>query len=168
MGASKTVVLAMTSLLALASPILISSPAIAQTAGKGATPMAAQGPSKAEMEQASETALRQTQQLLRSRSEREKALQADGGRGAANDQSARKAIGDAATEKSYELSAQIIETIVRRANGDPVKMQQMMNELTANPHSLEQYLSASQREDIRQLASDIEKKQGLQPAPAGK
>lgn len=107
-------------------------------------------------------ALRNTQQLLRNPSEREKAI-ANDPKAVEADSKAKQLLGPN-TEKAYELSAQLMQTIVAETNGDPQKMQQLMQELQSNPHALEKYLTPAQRDMIRQMASDVEKSKGLAPA----
>ncbi len=145
---------------------------LAQTVGhsptRGAQPMRSgravqptMAPAMTDVEVNAE-ALRNTQQMLRNPAEREKAM--------ANDPTALQADSKAKqilgpnTEKAYELSAQLMQTIVAETNGDPKKMQQLMQELQSNPHALEKYLTPAQRDMIRQMASDVEKSKGLAPA----
>lgn len=110
------------------------------------------------LDEPSEQALRQTQQLMTNPAERSKFLQSDS-KASTADQSAHAALGDQ-TEGAYQISAQVLEAIAREAGGDPAKMQAISTELMANPNALEKYLTAAQREQIRGMASEIEKKNG--------
>lgn len=60
-------------------------------------------------------------------------------------------------EKLYELASSILETLVTEANGDPDKLQKLVEGLQKDPKSLEGKLSPQQRENLRQLAGNIEK-----------
>ena len=126
--------------------------AIAQDAKRGAQPL----------DDASLEALHKTQDLLISPEQRAKAMK-DDPKALANDASVKNKLGDQA-QPAYELSALVLETIVRKTNGDPKQMQEVVNQLMMNPQLLEQYLSPAQRDQIRSMASQIEKKQGNAPA----
>ena len=84
----------------------------------------------------------------------------------ANDAKVKSTLGNQ-SQPAYELSAQVLETIVKKTNGDPKQMQEIVNQLMSNPQMLEQYLTPQQRDQIRGMASQIEKQQGNSPtAPA--
>ncbi len=135
----------------------------AQTTNKGAQPLA---PPKVMTEQEiNQQALQQTQNVLVNPAERQKALQADP-KAAANDAKVQQLLGSD-TQKAYELSAQLMSTIVAQTGGDPQKMQQLMLELQSNPHALEKLLTPAQRDQIRQMASDLEARKGSAPIGGG-
>jgi hypothetical protein len=146
--------------------------AIAQTSNgravpqRGAQPLGQSGnsqitPTMTDSE-INEEALRNTQRLLRDPNERQNAI-ANDPTALQADQRARQLLGPN-SEKAYELSAQLMQTIVRETNGDPQKMQKLILELQSNPHALEKFLTPAQRDMIRQMASDVEKSKRLPPS----
>lgn len=110
---------------------------------------------------ATQQALRETQQLLTNPTERTKALSTDP-KAQAHDAKTRAVLGNN-TEGAYQISSQLMETLVQQSGGDAGKMQELVNKLMANPQSLEQYLTPAQREQIRKMASDVEAKKGHAP-----
>lgn len=135
---------------------------IAQTGAKGAQPMGAQPMTE---QQINQQALQQTQEVLINPAERQKALNADP-KAKATDSKVQQLLG-ADTQKAYELSSQLMSTIVAQTGGDPQKMQQLMLELQSNPHALEKLLTPAQRDQIRKMASDLEAKKGSAPVHGG-
>lgn len=148
-------------LFLIATVLVLTTSAHAQTpyTGHGAQPM----------EEGNEKALKETQDLLRNRSEREKAIAAekDGGKAAAADSNVKSLLGEK-TDTAYDLSAGIMETLVRESNGDTEKLKALVLQLQSNPQMLEKYLTTSQREQIRGLATDVQKKQGSAPVGGGR
>lgn len=109
--------------------------------------------------------VQRTQNMLRSPTERQQAINADqSGAARKADDTTRKLLGNQNTEKAYSLSADLLQQFVAQTGGDPEKLQALILELQSNPHALEKYLSPAQREQIRGMASDIEKSQGAAPA----
>lgn len=146
-------------LIALTAVILgqlaTSSTTFADSAKRGAQPL----------DNASLEALHKTQDLMISPEQRAQAMKNDQ-KALANDAKVKSTLGNQA-QPAYELSAQVLENIVRQTNGDPKQMQEIVNQLMTNPQLLEQYLTPQQRDQIRGMASQIEKQQGLAPtAPA--
>lgn len=137
----------------------------AQVATKGAQPLPAHPQKVMSEAEINQMALQQTQQVLTNPEERRKALQADP-QAAANDAKVQKVLG-AGTQEAYELSSQLMSTIVAQTGGDPQKMQQLMLELQSNPHALEKLLTPAQREQIRRMASDLEARKGSAPVSGG-
>lgn len=133
-----------------------------QSAVKGAQPMLAQPMTE---QQVNQQALQQTQDLLTNPAERQKAINADP-KAKANDASVQKLLG-VDSQKAYELSAQLMSTIVAQTGGDPQKMQQLMLELQSNPRALEKLLTPAQRDQIRKMASDVEARKGSAPVSGG-
>lgn len=129
---------------------------------KGAKPIGAQPMTE---QQINQKALQQTQELLINRGERQKVLNADPA-AKANDAKVQQLLGKD-SQKAYELSAQLMSTIVAQTGGDPQKMQQLVLELQSNPHALEKLLTPLQRDQIRQMASDLEARKGSAPVSGG-
>lgn len=139
------------SLLLTASLTLCSS-----TFAKGAQPI-----DQGLLDSASQEALRKTQEGLTNPDARLKMLEGDA-KGQEQDAKVRSMLGDQ-SEGAYQISSQVLETIVNQTKGDPTKMQELVNQMLKNPQMLEQYLSAQQRDQIRKMASEIEAKKGSAP-----
>lgn len=119
---------------------------------KGATPL----------DPASEQALRETQRGLTHPGERAKMIQGDS-KAEAHDIKVKSMLGNQ-SEGAYQLSSGVLETIVQQSGGDHAKMQEIISKLLANPQALEEYLTSAQREQIRTMASEMEKQKELAPA----
>lgn len=128
--------------------------------GPSATSMATTG--QGGLDAATTEALQKTQQSLTNPAERAKAIQISP-QAREQDSKVRSMLGNHA-DGAYKISAGVIEKIVREAGGDTAKMQAIMNQLMSNPQMLEQYLTPAERDSIRKMASDIEKKNGSAPA----
>lgn len=148
--------------IGVASILTVGLTSQAQTGVKGAQPMGAQPMTE---QQINQQALQQTQDLLVNPAERQKAINADP-KAKANDAKVQQLLG-ADSHKAYELSAQLMSTIVAQTGGDPQKMQQLMLELQSNPHALEKLLTPAQRDQIRKMASDLEARKGSAPVSGG-
>lgn len=148
--------------IGVASVLTVGLTSEAQTVSKGAKPI---GTKTLTEQQINEQALQQTQDLLVNPAERQKALNADPA-AKANDAKVQQLLG-ADSQKAYELSAQLMSTIVAQTGGDPQKMQQLMLELQSNPHALEKLLTPTQRDQIRKMASDLEARKGSAPVSGG-
>lgn len=132
----------------------------------GAQPMAQTSASPAATsganEPATQEALRKTQESLTNPAARNEILKGDT-KAQAQDAKVRQMLGNN-TEGAYKLSSEVLEKIVVEAGGDATKMQTIVNQLMSNPQSLEKYLTPAQRDEIRRMATDIEKKKGSAPA----
>ena len=109
--------------------------------------------------------LQDTQKMLKSPSERQKAI--------AKDPKAREmdAKVDALAgtsenkEEMYGLASQLLEKIALKANGDPAKMQEMMLKAQQDPKAFyEEYFDESQKARVRGVANKIDSKK---PTAAG-
>jgi hypothetical protein len=102
--------------------------------------------------------LEDTQKLMRSKSERDKAIKGDK---QAEDVDAKvdALVGsDKNKDEIYDISAGVLEKVAAEAKGDPDKMQMLLQEAQANPQKFfEKYFSAEQKARVRGLARDIEK-----------
>lgn len=111
-----------------------------------------------ELSETQRRALKQTQDLLNSPTHRENYLKQHGSARQVDDSLTGVTGGNNAQKQgTYELSSSIFATIVHKANGDPEKMKKIIFELQRNPESMKGLLTPAQREQLRQLASDIEK-----------
>ncbi len=139
----------------LAAVLLALSLAASTASAVGAEPMGANEP-------ATQEALRKTQEGLTNPAARTQMLKGDT-KGQAQDAKVRQMLGTN-TEGAYKLSSEILEKIVVEAGGDATKMQAIVNQLMSNPQALEKYLTPAQRDEIRRMATDLEKKKGSPPA----
>jgi hypothetical protein len=106
----------------------------------------------------SKKGLADTQKMLRSSSERSKAIKGDK---QAEDVDAKVdalAGSDKNKNEIYDLSAGILEKVAAEAKGDPDKMQTLLQEAQANPQKFfDKYFSAEHKARVRGLAREIEK-----------
>ncbi len=134
--------------------------------GKGAQAFApGQAPAQAS-DAATQQALRQTQEALNDPSKRAAMIKGDA-KAEAFDARVNSQLGGQ-TDGAYQISASVMEKLVQETGGDPSKMQEIVGKLMANPHMLEKYLSASERQKISQMAGKIEAEKGHTPASAGR
>ncbi len=62
-------------------------------------------------------------------------------------------------EEVYDIAAKVMEAITVESKGDPAKMQQMLLEAQSNPQAFyNKFFSEDDKNRVRNLASDIEKK----------
>lgn len=115
----------------------------------------------AELDANQQQGLKDTQNLLRDKKQREdyfknnpQAREADTKAGALGGSPANK-------EEMYDISAELIEVIARETNGDPVKMETIMQEAQKNPKAFyEKYMSANQKARVKALAEKVDKDSG--------
>ena len=100
-----------------------------------------------------------TQRMLRTPTEREAAIK--GNKIATDvDQKVGSLAGSKENkEQIYDLAAQVLEKIAAEAKGDPEKMQRLLLESQSNPKGFyDKYFSEEQKNKVRSIANDIEKK----------
>lgn len=123
-------------------------------AGDGPVPTPAYAP-------ANDTALQQTQSMLQSPTDRAKAIQGNASAQAADDQAHALGGSAAGTEAIYSLTSDILADLARQANGDPVKMQELLQQAMANPEAFAANLSDRNKAQLRAIAGKM-----ATPAPA--
>lgn len=107
---------------------------------------------RAELDKESQEALEKTQQLLRDQAQRANALK-ESKDAQRNHQSMESMLGASNTNSAYEISAEVLEKIVKDTNGDIVLMQQIVEEAQKNPEAFaKKYFNESQRARIKQMA----------------
>lgn len=126
------------------------------------SPLVFAGDSSSSMSETSEDmvsqeSLRRVQQDLINPAARQKILNGDS-KAKEQDKKVQGLLGSD-SEKAYEISAELIETIHKKAGGDPVKIEELVNELRTNPMAIEKHLSSQQKAKIRKMANDIEAQQ---------
>lgn len=119
----------------------------------------------AELDSASQDALDKTVQTLKDPVQRQESF----GKNAnykQGESAANMLVGgnDAQKQQLYEMAAEVLKNLAQKANGDPVRMQEIVSQAQKNPSQfMEQYFSEEQKKQVRDLASQIEKDR--QPKP---
>lgn len=106
-----------------------------------------------------EEALKNTQDLLKNPTERQKALNTPAARQSV-EQLKNLTGGDAQIEQEiWELSADLMPILLEESKGDPQKMTKLLQEMKANPLSFADKFSGAQKEKLRKIAEKIASKQ---------
>jgi len=71
-----------------------------------------------------------------------------------------KELGGEYSEEIYQLAAQIMENLVREAQGDPDKMMKILEKAQQNPSAFADTFSEEQKRKLKELGKKIEKRQG--------
>lgn len=107
---------------------------------------------RAELDKASQEALEKTQALLRDPNQRNAAIK-DNKDAQRNHESLESLLGAGNTNGVYDISAEVFEKLVKESNGDPVVMQQKLQEAQKNPEAFaKKYFNSSQQARIKQMA----------------
>lgn len=140
--------------LALFSVLMFSISAVAQNA---------QGLSNEQQD-----ALRKTQELLRDKNQRQRALEVDP-KAKAQDASIDKSFGgDQNKQRAYEISADVFGSMVQETGGDDAKIQKMLQDAQANPEAFYNNMTPEQRQQIRELANQISPQPQMKQPPAAR
>ena len=136
-------------IVAIVITVSIGSAAFAQSSvGAGnATPV---------LDDASKTAMSQTQNLLKNQAEREKSMTTPDAK--KTDQQVKDLMGSD-TQGAYDLAAEIFPTLVNESGGDPIKMQATLSQLMKSPESLAAKLTPEQMVRLKELAKRVETRQ---------
>lgn len=106
---------------------------------------------------ADESALRNTQQMLKSKQQRNAAIKDDKIAVEIDKKVETLAGTEQNKEEIYDLASQLLETISREAKGDPEKMSQLLMEAQSNPQAFyEKYFTPEQKAKVRGIATNIE------------
>src|SRR5437764_573202 len=92
-------------------------------------------------QEVNQQATSQTQDLLRDSSQRDKAVQENASTRAADQQAAQVAGSKANKDEIYSISADIMPSLVQKTNGDPKKMQEILDRAKADPEGFAKTLS---------------------------
>lgn len=123
---------------------------------------------RADMGAAEQQGLQDTQGLLRSKSQREEYFKKDAKAKEMGDKVQTLTGSGADQEQVYDLAAQIMEKITKESNGDPAKMQKLLEDAQKNPQAFyDRYFSAEQKAQVRDVANKIQKK-GAAVGPAAR
>lgn len=105
---------------------------------------------------ATQTAIKQTEDMLRSNAAREKFLQQDSN-AQKTDDAVSKVVGSKENkDKIYEIAASILQSLAESNGGDVNQMKSKLETEMKNPEKFLESLSPDQREQIRELAGKIE------------
>lgn len=112
-----------------------------------------------------ESALQQTQNLLRTPDARKGAIDTEPAK-AADKAVEITALGDpAAKSEVYNIAADLMPWLLEQSQGDPLKMMQLIQEAQKNPQAFLQKMPAAERQKIKNLSGFIDqKKNARQPA----
>ncbi len=115
-------------------------------------------PAKKPYDSASDQALIETQNLLRSRTEREKLIQKDQKAKKADDQ-VTSVVGEGQIkDEMYDVTAGIMKYLVEKYSGDAEKMQAEMLKAASDPKAFLSSLPIEYQNKIRAMASEVEAK----------
>ena len=112
----------------------------------------ADGDKENKMDAASQQALVQTQQLLKDPKARKEAMAKDPKAKATDENVKRVAGSEENSEEMYDLSADIMETITKQANGDPEKMQNLVMDALKDPAAFAARFSPAQKAKLKAIA----------------
>lgn len=124
----------------------------------------------AELDKPSQEALEKTMEELKDPAKREQAFKENPkykeGESGAN----LLVKGDAAQKQQiYELTAQVLQTLAQKANGDAAQMQDIVSKAQKDPAKfMEEYFSEEQKKQVRELAGQIEKDRQPKTQPPAK
>ncbi|GEM_PF-3358302 len=108
------------------------------------------------LDDASKTAMSQTQNLLKNQAEREKSITTPDAK--KTDQQVKDLMGSD-TQGVYDLAAEIFPTLVNESGGDPIKMQATLSQMMKSPESLAAKLTPEQMFKLKELAKRVETRQ---------
>lgn len=100
-----------------------------------------------------EAGLQQTRQMLENSQERQAVIDKDANM-KKTDQQVRSLAGEN-TDDVYRLSSQIMERITHEANGDPTKLQQLMEKAQSNPEAFANSLSPDEKAKLQDLSKRV-------------
>lgn len=112
---------------------------------------------RAELDQDQQKGLYDTQNLLKSSSQRQEYFKKDPRAKDMDNRVDALAGSKDSKQNIYELSSDLMEKITTESNGDPGKMQQLLNEAQKNPEAFyNRYFSPEQKVRLKQIADKID------------
>ena len=114
-------------------------------------------PSFAQLSNEDKWALEQVQKMLVTPSDRATAIANSPGAGAAHS-NALNTVGSENIEELYAISAIVMADLTKSANGDPIKMQAILDKAKADPKAFFQSLSPASISAIKKLAPKVKGK----------
>lgn len=115
--------------------------------GGGLTPALAE-----ELDAASAEALKKTQELLKNPALRQQAIKADPNARSADAQAHALDASGVTGDAIYGLSSEIFEDLVKQANGDPIKMQEILLQAQKDPKGFAERMSEKNKRALRELS----------------
>jgi hypothetical protein len=113
-------------------------------------------PAQAELDEHDQKALKDTQELLTDKEQRREAVERNA-KSRAADRNARDLFGGQMTDEVYALAADVFANVVKSANGDAKKMQEMMAEFRRNPAAFAASWTPEQKAKLKALAEKLGK-----------
>lgn len=109
-------------------------------------------------------ALAETQKVLRSPSERQDVISRDQKAGQADQLASQAVGGDPALKNDvYDLSADILNHVMKTSGGDPAKAQALLMKAMKDPKKFMDSLPAAEQNKVREIANSVEKKKNPKP-----
>lgn len=114
--------------------------------------------------QLDQNALNEAQQVLRSPGERQEVISRDK-KAQQADQLATQAVGGdpALKNEMYNVSADILNHVMKASGGDPEKAQALLMKAMKDPKQFMNSLPAAEQDKIREIANSVEKKKNPKP-----
>jgi hypothetical protein len=101
-------------------------------------------------------AVKKTQGMMRNREQRKNLINTEEAKKTATD--VQDLTGNAANEDAiYDLAADILEKIKTQAKGDPIKMQELLQQAQRNPAAFAAKWSDNDKKKLKSLSEQIEK-----------
>lgn len=120
----------------------------------------------AQSDQSTDKALKETQDLLRDKSQRDELMKKDSKAKAADSKVNAVTGGDTANnQKLYDISADIMPVLMQAVGNDPTKAMELLQKAQTDPEGFYKGLPPEIREKIRGVASDIESKGAAKKSP---
>jgi hypothetical protein len=144
----------------LATAFVLAPAAGAQTRSKTPAKPAPAGPAspgqpQQGLDRHAKEALQKTQALLRDPAARAETIKADPKARAANGRAEAVARSPKNTQRMYEISADVLETVAVQGQGDPERMNKIVEAAGRDPAAFLQSLPPEQRAAIQQLAAEL-------------
>ena len=114
--------------------------------------------------QVNDEALSEAQKVLRSPTQRQEVISRDK-KAQQADQIASEAVGNdpALKNEMYDLSADVLNHVMRMSGGDPAKAQELLMNAMKDPKKFMNSLPAADQAKVRDIANSVEKKKNPKP-----
>ena len=114
--------------------------------------------------QVDQSALLESQKILRSSSERQEIISKDQKAQQADQFASQVVGGDPALKNDmYDVSADILNYVMQSSDGDPAKAQELLLKAMKDPKQFLKSLPAAEQEKIRNIANSVDKKKNPKP-----
>ncbi len=120
----------------------------------------------AQVDSATEKGMKDTQDLLRDKKQRDELMKKDSKAKEADSKVNAVTGGDAVNnQKLYDISADIMPALMSSVGNDPVKAMELLQKAQSDPEAFYKSLPKEIRDKIRGVASDIESKGNAKKSP---